>query len=241
MYGFAYYDGFELPETDFRNAGRFGVNWASPVLSDYMGLGVQLGGSGSITDDQEQVFVTGGLFWRGDMQGGSAWNVGAVVDFLHDGLFDAQVAQVRGKVSYTANFRNEFGVWGAEGILDDENDSGGNVDTANQINLFWRHLWAVGLDTTLWVGWRDGQGLADDDKEESGTAVGAEIELPVSDAWSLAVGGHRAFESDTWNVWAGAQWYFGGQARQRYLGQHRHLPLFRVADNSTLTLALEPD
>ncbi len=239
-WAFAYYDGFELPANDFRNAGRFGINWASPLVSDYVGLGVQAGASGSVTEDQEQIFVTAGVFYRGDMQLGAAWNVGAVADFLHDGFYDVQVVQVRGKVSYTVDFRNELGVWGSGGVSDDDINAATRAETANQVNIFWRHLWNVGLDSELWVGWRDGQSDADESNSQSGAAIGARLVYPVTDAWTVAVGGHSAFESDTWNVWAGVQWNLGGRARQRFLGQNRHAPLFPVADNSTMTLAIEP-
>lgn len=239
-WAFAYYDGFELPEGDFRNAGRFGVNWAFPLLSDYMGLAGQIGGSGSVTEDQEQVFVTAGLFWRGDMQYGSAWNVGAVFDFMHDGYLETQVTQVRGLVSYTADFRNEFGVWGAGRTSDDITVSDRVAEPVGQINVFWRHLWNVGLDTTVWVGWRDGQSDADESNDESGAAIGARIYYPLTESWALAAGGHNAFDSDTWNVWGGVEFSFGGLARPRFLGQYRHAPLLPVADNTTMTLAIEP-
>ena len=239
-WAFAYYDGFELPGNDFRNAGRFGLNWASPLLSDYVGLGVQAGASGSVTEDQEQVFITAGLLYRGDMQYGSAWNVGAVADFLHDGFYDVQVVQVRGKASYTVDFRNELGVWGSAGVSDDDYGPATRAETANQVNLFWRHLWSVGLDSEVWVGWRDGQSDADESNSESGAAIGARFVYPITVGWALAIGGHSAFESDTWNVWAGVRWNLGGRARQGFLGQNRHAPLLPVADNSTMTLALEP-
>ncbi len=239
-WAFAYYDGFELPGNDYRNAGRFGVNWASPLVSDYVGIGVQAGGSGSVTEDQEQVFVTAGVFYRGDMQLGSAWNVGAVADFLHDGFYDVQVVQVRGKVSYTVDFRNELGVWGSGGVSDDDVNAALRAETVNQVNIFWRHLWNVGLDSEVWVGWRDGQSDADESNSQSGAAIGARFVYPITDGWALAIGGHNAFDSDTWNVWAGVQWNPGMRARQRFLGQNRHAPLFSVADNTTMTLAIEP-
>lgn len=239
-WAFAYYDGFELPVGDFRNAGRFGVNWAFPLLSDYMGLAGQIGGSGSITEDQEQVFVTAGIFWRGDMQYGSAWNVGAVFDFMHDGYLETQVTQVRGTVSYTVDFRNEIGVWGAGRTSDDITVDNYVAEPVVQVNIFWRHLWSGGLDTTVWVGWRDGQSDADESNDESGAAIGARIYYPLTESWALAAGGHNAFDSDTWNVWAGVEFSFGGLARPRFLGQHRHAPLLPVADNSTMTLAIEP-
>ncbi len=239
-WAFAYYDGFDLPEGGFRNAARLGVNWGFPLFSDYVGFGGQIGGSGSVTEDQEQVFVTAGLFWRGDMQYGSAWNVGAVFDFMHDGLLETQVTQVRGQISYVADFRNEFGVWGAGRTSDDITVSNRVAEPVGQVNLFWRHLWTVGLDTTVWVGWRDGQSKADESNDASGAAIGARVYYPLTESWALAAGGHNAFDSDTWNVWGGVEFSFGGLARPRFLGQYRHAPLLPVADNSTMTLAIEP-
>lgn len=239
-YLFALYDGFDLNVDGTRHGGRFGVNWGFPPFDDYFGLGLQLGVSGSTTNEDEQVFATGGVFWRGDVRFGRTWNMGAVVDFLHDGFVDVDVTQVRAKTSYTWNLQNEIGVWGAAAVSDDDfSDSTLSVEAVDQANLYWRHLWANGLDGNFWVGWRNGQRGTEPDNSDGGAAIGTDLNYPLGEIWAITGGGHYAVESETWNVFAGVGLYLGGRARQQYLGQYRHLPYFGVADNSTMTLTID--
>jgi hypothetical protein len=220
-------EGFSQSGGDDRLAGRFGGNWGLPLIDDSSGLGFQIGGSGSVASAGEQFFVTSGVFYRGDMRLGGAWNLGGVFDWMKDGDFESEVGQLRAKTSITLDGQNELGVWGAVSVMDDQTDRGDTVDSVDQANLFYRHLWSKGYDTTGWVGWRS---------DPDSLAIGADVSIPLDESWAVVGGGHYAFEADSWNAYVGLALYFGQRARERYLGQYRHLPYLPVADNSSMTL-----
>ncbi len=232
-YAFALADGFHQSGDNDRWAGRFGINWTLPVTPDQSGLGFQAGFAGSPAEEGAQLFGTGGAFWRGDARVGPAWNLGGVVDWMHDNDFDSDVAQVRVAVSNTVSLYSEIGVWGTVGVVDDEQRRSGrdrDIEPVGRANLFYRHLFQAGWDATAWVGWRS---------DPSDGSLGGDLRIPVSDSWSLAAGGHWGFDDETWNIFAGVTYHFGRQARQRYLGEFRHQPYLPVADNTSLTLAVD--
>jgi hypothetical protein len=226
IYFFAIGDAFRLTDENTRAAARFGLNWGLPLIDDDSGLGFQVGFSGSLAEEGDQWFVTSGVFYRGDMQFDSAWNVGAVFDWMQDDEFKADIGQVRGKTSITLDRKNEIGVSGAASLIDDEDQNGETVESVDQVNLFYRYLFDSDWDVTWSVGWRSDPGSV---------AVGINTYRPINDYWAGIFGGYYAPDGDTWNVYSGLVRHWGQRATQDYLGQDRHQPYLPVADNTSMT------
>jgi hypothetical protein len=226
IYFFTIGEAFRLNDENTRAAVRTGLNWGLPIFDDDVGLGFQVGGSGSLAEEGRQWFVTSGVFYRGDMRFDSAWNVGAVFDWMHDDEFETETSQVRGKTSITLDRKNEIGVWGAASIIDDEDQNGETVEPVDQVNLFYRYLFDSDWDVTGWVGWRS---------DPSSVAVGIDTYRPINDYWAGVFGGYYAPDGDTWNVYSGIVRHWGQRATQDYLGQDRHQPYLPVADNTSMT------
>jgi len=230
VYFFGLADVFRISDQHTRLALRAGVNWGLPFFDDEFGLGLQLGGAGSIAEEGPQQFLSGGVFYRGDMSYDAAWNAGVVLDWMQDNEFDSDVAQVRLKTSVTINRRNEIGIWGAAGVLDDEEKNGETAETVDQANLFYRHLFASGWDLTGSVGWRSDPGSI---------ALGGTGTVPINDFWAWSFGGYYAPSGDSWNAFAGLVRHWGPRARQDFIGQDRHQPYLPVADNLSMTLFVD--
>lgn len=227
IYFFALADAFRLAGDHTRAGGRFGLNWGLPLIDDESGIGVQFGLAGDVVEEGPQWFATGGVFYRGDMRLNSAWNVGGVFDWMHDDEVGAGIGQVRAKTSITIDRQNEFGVWAALSLIDDDDTEGHKAETVNQANLFYRFLFDSGTDMTISLGWRD---------QPDSIAIGTAWSVPINDFWAGVFGGYYAFHGDTWNVWTGVVRQFGPRAHEDYIGQHRHQPYLPVADNFSMTL-----
>lgn len=230
IYFFTIAESFRLTDENTRAAVRSGLNWGLPIIDDDSGLGFQIGFSGSWAEEGPQWFVTSGVFYRGDMRLDSAWNVGAVFDWIQDDEFEANVAQVRGKTSITLDRKNEIGVWGAASLIDDEDNNGDTIESVNQVNLFYRYLFETDWDVTWWVGWRS---------DPSSVAVGISTYRPINDYWAGIFGAYYAPHGDTWNVYTGLVRHWGQRATQDYLGQDRQQPYLPVADNTSMTLFVD--
>lgn len=226
IYFFSIAEAFRLMDENTRAAVRSGLNWGLPIFDDDVGLGFQIGFSGSLAEEGPQWFVTSGVFYRGDMRRDSAWNVGAVFDWMQDDEFEADVSQIRGKTSITLDRKNEIGVWGAASLMDDEDQNGETVESVDQVNLFYRYLFDSDWDVTWWVGWRS---------DPSSVAVGISTYRPINDYWAGIFGGYYAPDGDTWNVYSGLVRHWGQRATQDYIGQDRHQPYLPVADNTSMT------
>jgi hypothetical protein len=229
-YVFGVVEGFRFDHDDSRVGGRLGINWGLPLIDDDSGWGIQGGYSGGVAEGGGQQFATAGLFYRGDMRFGAAFNAGAVIDWMQDNAYDTDVWQIRPKASVTLNARNEIGVWGAVNTEDDDKPTGQTIESIEQVNLFYRFLTRGGWDVAPFVGYRD---------QETEFAVGGNLYVPLTDFWALIGGGFYAAESDSWNAFVGLTLHFGPRARQDFIGQDRHLPYLPVADNTSMTLFLD--
>jgi hypothetical protein len=229
LYFFGFMEGFGLNaqhRVEDRAAGRLGANLGLPLGHD---LGFQIGGSGSWAGGGEQFFITTGLFARGGVYLGDAWNVGGVIDWIDEKNDEIDLFQIRLKTSVTLDPSQEIGLWGAIGLTDDETDDFTTARPVDQVNLFYRYLCAGCWDVTGWVGWRE---------RPDSVALGGELVVPLDNFWSLAIGGHYAPGADTWNAYVGVLLYPGGGAMPRTLEQYRYRPYLPVADNSTMTVTI---
>jgi hypothetical protein len=227
IYFFTIGEAFRLDHENTRAALRSGLNWGLPLVDDDVGLGFQIGFSGSLAEEGNQFFVTSGVFYRGDMRLDSAWNVGAVFDWMQDDEFEADVSQIRGKTSFTIDRKNEIGVWGAASLSDEADQNGETVESVDQINLFYRYLFDSDWDVTWWAGWRS---------DPESVAFGISTYRPINDYWAGIFGAYYAPDGDTWNIYSGIVRHWGQRAAQDYLGQDRHQPYLPVADNTSMTL-----
>jgi hypothetical protein len=227
IYFFSIGEAFRLDHENTRAAIRSGLNWGLPLVDDDVGLGFQIGFSGSLAEEGNQFFVTSGVFYRGDMRLDSAWNVGAVFDWVQDDEFEADVGQIRGKTSITLDRKNEIGVWGAASIMDEADQNGETVEPVDQVNFFYRYLFDSEWDLTGWVGWRS---------DPDSVAFGINTYRPINDYWAGIFGAYYAPDGDTWNIYSGIVRHWGQRATQDYLGQDRHQPYLPVADNTSMTL-----
>lgn len=230
-YAFGVLEKFRQSGTDSRLASRLGFNLGLPLLiQEYGSWGAQLGGSVSGAESGGQFFFTGGLFYRGAMQLGNAWNFGIVLDWIDDDAFTVDVAQLRIKTGITTAPQNEWGLWGTVSVEDDSTPRFRTMEAVDQLNVFYRYLWPSGTAQAIWVGWRNHPDTA---------AIGTDASRPLGDLWALATGAYYGFSSDTWNVYTGLVLHFGNHASEQYLGERRFMPYLPVADNTRMTLFVD--
>ena len=109
------------------------------------------------------MFLTGGVYKRSNVRCGDCCSWGVVYDYMTASNWgeeadDIDLAQLRGQIGFALNTCNEFGVWAAMSLDDDVTaDLGGGVrvQTRDQVNLYWTHLYDFGADTMLYAGIAD--------------------------------------------------------------------------------------
>ncbi len=248
---FAGVQGFTGPANASAGGGSFGfnegLNWGMPIplfgcLGGQVGFRAtqsNLSGSAVSDDTRRQAFVTAGLFRRVDvgLQGG------VVVDWLSDGWYrDIDLVNLRAELSWVIDSTHEVGFWGAFGTKnsDDVGDNEQLLDwqTTDLFAAFYRYSFGGCLDgdARLFAGWSG----------ESDGLIGADLRLPLSDAWALETnfaylipneGDAANFAADhfqeSWNVGINLVWQPG---RRWGRGDPYYRPLFRVADNGVFMM-----
>ncbi len=231
---FAGLDGSKQPQDFGVNAqfgGRFHVNAAMPIAPE-RGLGFQVGTAVSQTHHavavtnaiegstrRTQSFTTVGIFQRTE----SGWTWGLVDDFLYQEDYDATtLMQLRGRVGYDLNGRDEVGVFGMAPVLGSDANWAGNAVQLRPLaqgSLFWRHDWEFGGQTTGWLGIAEQHGQANaalGDRADTGLVpvFGADLHLPLNDRWAVYGEANFVTPSDTGTVDAflGFAYYPGGGA-----------------------------
>ncbi len=249
-------DGAKEPEDLGVNAHfgyRAALNWGLPLWEE-AGLGAQVGTAINYSAnavrvfktlggplDRTQSFTTVGVFQRSDV--GVNW--GVVYDFRHDDYYgNPSFGQVRAQAGYAVTATDELGAWGtlrtqgeqavaADGVL--------NLRPINQVNLFWRHVWAEQQVTRFWVGMAQSHGRfllvqPGEGPVRHPLTFGADVHFPLSDY--LAVFGEAQFitPNDTGTVTAtfGIAFYPGGGARRA--GTNRFAPLLPLGNNTSVPI-----
>lgn len=232
-----------------------GVNWAFP-LPGLMCLSGQLGargvhsnfsGAGFTTDAHNQVFVTGGLFHRVDV----GFQGGVVVDYLRDDWYrEADLLNLRGELSWRFRGVHDLGFWFSTSTKQSQVTShlfaqADTVETWEATDLYAffyrRQLGACrNGDARLFAGWSN----------HSDGLLGADLRLPLGDAWALEAGlaylipqegagpgltGGHAQES--WNLSVGLSLTPGSRGG---LGSAHNRALIRVADNGSFMMDRVP-
>src|SRR5262245_42856588 len=238
---FGFHEGFNwgVPLAGFVS-GQLGVNWTQSNFS----------GSFFTPDSRNQIFFTTGLFRRVDW----GFQGGLVFDYLHDGWdYSADLAQLRGELSWLWCGCNEIGFWFTAGVNDANNlfvrqpvfgdntvrfiSSPATLAVNDIYAFFFRRTFASGGQGRLFGGFTgEGQGL-----------VGGDATLPLNPHWSLrsnfiyaAPGGSDSttdprFARESWNVSISLVWT---PCARPACGQNYLRPLFNVADNGTFLTRL---
>jgi hypothetical protein len=255
---FAGLDGSKQPQDLGVNAlmgGRAAFNWGIPVVNEW-GLGVQVGLAYNFSDNavqvlhrlgvsdrRDQLFNTLGVFQRTDW--GLNWSVAH--DYLWESYYDDfRLGQWRARVGYQATATDEFGAWGTVRDFGDNGTVAGTpvyLRPIQQVNAFWRHVWASSAWTTLWIGVAHEHSrfvlvLPDQPAVQNAFVYGADLQIPLNDWW--AIYGEANFitpaSSGTVDAYLGFSFYPGGGARNAL--RKRFAPLLPVASNTSFAVDL---
>jgi hypothetical protein len=261
---FAGLEGSKQPQDYGVNAhfgGRVSANLGLP-LCKHIGLGLQIGTSINYTDNAVQVFdrlgevsgrsqsfTTLGVFQR--LDNGVVW--AAAWDFLHQNYFDqTNLSQARGRIGW--QFGNEeIGIRAQVSHDSDRAFFLGAIpvvlEPVSQGALYWARTWENAARTTLWLGIAESHGernvafealLMDPNQRPSGERVlfGAEVDIPLSDHWSLFGQANFITPAYTGTVdsYLGVAFYPGGGARRART--NRYAPVQPVANSTSMSIDL---
>jgi hypothetical protein len=199
---------------------------------------------------EEQVFLTSGLYKRGDMLTDSdpiSW--GLVLDVFyadHWGVNanEIDLAQLRGIFGYALNECTEVGMWGTFHVNDDlaaVTVAGApgvqrRIRAMNQANLYVKRNTAFGAEIAGYVGVLDNADIGD-------WQFGLLGQAPISCNWSVygnfnyvvpsAAAGPDGSGEEQFNASFGLAYYFGGKAKSPSVTGQAGLPLLNVANNGS--------
>jgi hypothetical protein len=247
--------GFKNPYDKDRDRGNFGFhesfNIGAKVPYTYVGYQVgylaaqsQLNGtenpSPGSPESHTQHFTTFGMYRRtkDGPQFGSAWDV--LVDRRHN---TRTFHQIRNEISWLDRCTHEFGFSATIGIMDHEEtdedileELGADVtwEAADQYLLFYRLHGKRGGEGRFYAGFSD----------DSDGILGADMQLPVHDRWSVQTGftymipdardGVDGSREEAWNLSIALVWHWGCTARKCHDNPYR--PLFNVANNGYMII-----
>lgn len=195
----------------------------------------EINGSPNVT----QLFATGGFYRRVDY----GLQFGAVVDYLReDFLFEAELMQIRGDLSWVYAGGNALGFRFAKGIQDDQVPqvvAGAQVpqfrlQTLDNYRVYYRTCIESGGYSDVFIGWTDDSqivGGLDLDMQLTGMVAlqaGATYVLPTSNPANV-LGGNA---DDAWNLSVG--FVFRPQGACWYQNYDR--PILPVADNGSMVV-----
>ena len=153
---------FTLDATwDLGGNGVRGHLGAAYGIYDYHGRIISSGFRDNTASAEQQIFVTAGLYRRGSGCCGDDWTWAIAYDYLNDNNYDLfgdniEAHQFRFLLGRLVNPCNEFGVWGAIGIDDDDLSYDGivpgTVEAQDQAHLYWRRYYDFGGETMLYAG-----------------------------------------------------------------------------------------
>lgn len=239
---FGFNTGFGLGDSRIR--GQFGASYGIYDLEGRLRIVPQA------TNVEEQMFVTAGVYKRGDMLNDSdpiSW--GVVYDvFCAEGWGvnsnTIGLGQLRGVFGYALTQSTEVGVWATLNVDSDRaavTVAGApglrsTIRSMNQANLYVKQNTAFGAQITGYVGAFDNADIGD-------WQFGMIGQAPLSCNWSLysnfnyvvpgSGAGPRGSGEEQFNVSAGLAYYFGGKAQSPSVTGQAGLPLLNVANNGS--------
>ncbi len=154
------------------NGFSYGFNYGTKLgaLSDYTGIGAQIGASYGLYDlngrssgfrdkeIQQQTFLTAGIFRAANKDSNFSFGV------VWDGMFNTNfgiyavspfLCQVRGQIAYALNQQHEIGIWTAIRTNNASAAAGGQAlsfRAVDQFTLFYHHRFGFGGDGVSWFG-----------------------------------------------------------------------------------------
>lgn len=239
--------------------GNFGTSFAINagfIALKRWGIGLQGGASDILSNFhgtrltgekiRSQNFTTVGLFQRVPFGNGKTrW--GFAYDWLHDDYFDSiRLGQWRVKLAYEWSCVNEIGLWANIPDRSDRarvDDGGGpyhfeRFESVAQGNIYLRHFWENGAETTHWIG------LAE---QPGGFIVGSSGRLPMGNHLALignfnyitpSEGGVNGQDREMWQMAIGIEITPGC----RTLGGRDRVntPLLPLANNAAFAVRRTP-
>ncbi|MCP4192069.1 MAG: hypothetical protein GY768_15765 [Planctomycetaceae bacterium] len=209
----------------------------------FQGANSNLNGSSFSTDERSQMFVTFGLFRRGDygLQGG------IVMDYMRDEwYYDASLAQARGELSMAITPAKSLGFRFATSVTEDTvvAQASGATElvtwaTKDQYKFFYR--------TRLMAGGRGEAQVFAGFTGDSEGIIGGISRVPLHNGWALETDyayvipseskQNGANEREAWNVQINLVWYPGSLSCGSCFRYHR--PMFDVANNGSMIVRRE--
>lgn len=257
-----------IPDADAgdNNGAKIGFELAAPLpyLKQY-GIGFQVGASCGAFDFagramthhqhaiQTQSFLTMGLFVRPEPR--MPLSLGIVYDWMFNhryGVFaeSPTLGQVRGQMAYFVGSRDEVGVFGTYDVQKSHQtkkhlafDFRVTYRPIAQANLFWRHLFGGGVESTIWAGTPLRNRLNRTKSNRPGKyIIGAEIAVPFLESWALigracymqpsTKNGPVASREYASNIAINLVYYFGGDPNRASGESSAWMPYMPMANNS---------
>lgn len=202
---------------------------------------------------EQQTYVTFGFYKRSDVCCDDRISWGVVYDqfFGHQWGWAANevyLSQLRAIAGYAINECNELGVWGTFNTNNDTVNLGFpigppasqfNVRAMNQANAYWKHNWAFGADSTMYMG-------AFDNANVASWQFGMLNTAPLSHSVSLfgnftyvvpgSATGLVGAAEEQWNASVGLVYYLGGKAVNKTVSGNKGLALLPVANNGSFLI-----
>jgi len=234
--------GFGLGGLPFR--GQIGASYG---VYDYKG---RLGIVEHSEQVEQQMFVTTGLYKRGDMTNeGDPISWGFVYDLFYADEWgingnEFDLGQFRAIIGYALTDATEIGVWGTFAAQDNEaavTVAGvpnllRTIRSANQANIYLKQNFEFGGQITGYTGMLDNASIGD-------WQFGLLGQAPLSDSWSVygnsnyvvpsAKNGPNGSGEEQFNVSVGLAYSFGGKARNQSVTGNAGMPLLNVANNGS--------
>ena len=251
-------DGSKQPQ-DFGVNANLGVQgrlqYSAPLV-EQLGIGYQLGtavvGSGNAVQvfellgesrERFQSFTTAGLFQR--LPNGFVW--GGVYDFLYQESFDDfRLSQWRILASFDLGTNSELGVetsFKGQSNRGKFNSDSVELQSIEQIHVFWRKTWQTGIETKNWLGMADSHGEENIitgglPRKQNALVFGAEFHAPLNNWLALYGEANLIMPADTGVVDAflGIEVSPNGRSGLNYASQYR--ALVPVASNPTFSTDL---
>ena len=234
---------------------HYGVNFGSAakniILPPSFGwqVGAQFANSNlnaaSFTNEERnQVFLTAGLFRRGDygLQGG------LVVDFMWDDWYfepQVKVAQLRGELSMAITPRKSLGFRFATSLQEQSVRIRSFIDDDELVTWATKDQYTFFYRTRLFGGGRGEATLFAGFTGQSDGIIGGKTRMPLHNGWAFETdytyiipdepkrGGFANF-NESWNIALNLVWYPGSLKCGCWNRYHR--PMFDVANNGTMII-----
>ena len=235
--------------------GNFGVSFAvnaGIVVAKRLGIGLQGGANNVLTNFhgtrltgdgiRSQNFTTVGLFQRLPF-GTRKMKWGFTYDWLQDDYYDKiELGQWRVKIAYELSPCNAVGVWAnipehGESVRIDDGDGLFHFEwfePVTQANLYWRHFWENGIDTSYWIG----------AVEEPGEfAIGTSARIPLTCQLSAlgnfnyvlpSASGAPGGDEEMWQLGIGIEFIPGGRSSGCH--DRSSTPLLPLPNNATFAV-----